>query len=93
MDVSDVNTLALHGPDAMDERSLKPCIVANTLIKGVVKRGKPMDLWRIKFFRAQFELLFVPLKLPIVTRFTLVQLHNLHRQFFHPSSNNLFNLV
>ena len=93
MDVVDANIPALLGLDAMDENSLTPCLVTNTLVKRVAKQGKTTDLWSIKLNRAQSNHLFAPLRLPNVTRFSRVQLGKLHRQFFHPSPEKLFNLI
>lgn len=89
----DANVLALLGLDAMDKHSLTPCIVTNTLVKRIVKRGRPMDLWSINLAHTQSKPLFAPLKLPSVIHFTQVQLHKVHRQLFRPSPDKLFNLI
>lgn len=92
MYVIESNIPAFLGLDAMDEHSLTPCIMTNTLVKRVVKHGMATDIWTIKLTRAKTNHLFAPLQKPCLARFTRVQLHKLHRQFFHPSPNKLFNL-
>lgn len=77
----------------MRQHSITPCIVTDRLIKRTVKNGKPIDLWNIKLTLAKSEHLFAPLQMPKVTNFTRVQLGKLHRQFFHPSTDKLFNLI
>lgn len=93
LDVVTANVPALLGLDAMDGHCLTPCTVSNTLVKRVVKNGKPVDLWSVKLIRAHSQHLYAPLQLPNITNFTRVQLQKLHRQFFHPSPDKLFNLI
>lgn len=77
----------------MKSNSLTPCISTNTLVKRVVQNGKPVDLWNVALTCAASDHVFASLQAPHFTRFTRVQLHKLHRQFFHPSPDKLFNLI
>lgn len=93
MDVVDADVPALLRMDAMNEHSLNPCLVTNTLVKRVVKQGKVLDIWSIRLIRAQSNNLFAPLECLYVNHFKSVQLHKLHRQLFHPYTDRLFNLI
>lgn len=93
IDVVSVNVPDLLGLDGMDYHSLTLCTVTNTLIKRIIKNDKSIDLWRIKLVRADSKHLFAQLQMPQITRFSRVQLQKLHRQFFHPSTEKLSNLI
>ena len=92
MDVVSANVPAITGLDAMDYNCITPCKVTNSLIKHMVQNGKPADLWRVNLIRADSNHLFASLQMPSITWFSRVQLNKLHRQFFHPSPDKLFNL-
>lgn len=93
LDVVSANVPALLGLDAMDAHSVTPCTVTNSLVKRVMVNGRPVDQWRLKLLRATSQHLYAPLEMPNVSNFTRMQLLKLHRQFFHPSTDKLFNLI
>lgn len=97
VDIVEADIPALLGLDVLDEESLTPCTVSNRLIKRMpIKRADEtiyMDLWYTPMQRSHSKHLYVPLRFPTSSYFTKAQLSKLHRQFFHPSSSKLFNLI
>ena len=88
----------LLGLDVIDRERLTPDVAYNVL----AKRRKVIDKsnraiyvedWAIPMWRASSRHSYVPLRIDTPTYFTRSQLHKLHRQFFHPSAEKLYNLL
>lgn len=98
MDVVNADIPALLGMDLLDKESLTPCTVSNRLAKRVPiidKEGNKayVDKWCVPLRRSKSGHLYAQMHLVSGTFFTKSQLSKLHRQFFHPSAQKLFNLL
>ena len=95
MDVVDIDIPALLGLDVLDGNNLFVDNVTGHLWNRIVTCNEPLrfkDRWKIKLIR-KGEHLYVPLKAPIQSFYTMAQLRKLHKQFAHPSAVKLYDLL
>ena len=97
-DIVQADVPALLGMDVLDREEL----VADTVFHRLAHRaaydiedGRKMyvDFWFIPLKRSISRHVYAPVDPGIRTNFTRAQLHKLHRQFYHPSADKLFNLL
>lgn len=98
LDIVDADIPALLGMDVMDKESLTHCTVSNRLIKRIVHKDSNgteifVDDWYVPMVRSRSNHLYAEMHLSTAMYFTRTQLSRLHRQFFHPSAQKLFNLM
>lgn len=93
MDMMSANLPAFLRLNLMDPQSPMPCILRDSLVKQVLKNGKPTDWLSTKLTQAESAHLFDRLQLPKITSSTRFHLSKLYRQFLHRSSEKLFNLI
>lgn len=84
--------------DLLDREALTPDTTCNRLAKRICVNDYPhdsvfVDEWYIPMWRVASNHLYVGVGAPHQTCFTKAQLMKLHKQFFHPSSQKLFNLI
>lgn len=89
---------ALLGMDIMNKGSITPCIVSNGLAKRVLvpqesECPKLEDEWSIPIRRSRSSQLYVDMDISTSMFFTKPQISRLHRQFYHPSVQKLFNIL
>lgn len=100
LDVVSADIPALMGMDVLDRESLTPCTISNQLMKRILvgtdsKTGTPQfcDIWNVPLQRSKSQHLYAKMDLMASTYFTRTQLLKLHKQFYHPSAQKLFNLL
>jgi len=98
IDVVAADIPPLLGLDVIDRESLTPDVAFNVLAKRRRKTtadGTPIYIeeWSIPMWRAASRHSYVALSISHPTYFTRTQLQKLHRQFFHPSAEKLYNLL
>lgn len=98
MEIVNADIPALLGMDIMDKESLTPCTVSNRLIKRIIisrsnEREKFFDEWSIPMRRSRSNHFYADMNISTSMFFTRTQLSHLHKQFFHPSAQKLFNLL
>ena len=97
LDVFKADIPALLGMDILDRESLTPDTVANRLPKRVTVSGSNgeqmyIDEWHIAMSCFASNHIYVPIR-STPDFFARSQLVKLHRNFFHPSAETLFNLL
>lgn len=98
LDIVDADIPSLLEMDVMDKESLTPCTVSNRLIKRNLHRtqdGKDIfvDEWYVPIVRSRSNQLYAQMNLSTAMYFPRTHLSRLHGQFFHPSAQNLYNLL
>ena len=97
MDVVNADIPALLGMDILDRESLIADTVANRLTKRSVVHDNGsyfyFDEWYMPLFRSKSGHVYVEIDCSTTVMFTRSQLGKLHKQFFHPSGEKLFNLL
>ena len=98
LDIVDADIPALVGMNVLDKKSLTPCTITNRLIhkvKGTTRDGKDImiDSWSVPLIRSPSNHLYAEMESTTPLFFTRSQLVKLHRQFFHPSAQKLFNVM
>lgn len=96
LDVVSADIPALLGMDLMDRESLTPCTVMNKLIKRIPDDSSESgykDIWNVPLYKASSGHLYAKMECAIPIHITKMQLARLHRQFSHPSTDKLFNLI
>lgn len=96
-DVVSANVPTLIGLDVLDREILMADIVHNVLYKRVafnIDRGDTIyvEEWETPLYRSGSGKLYVPTTLTIIN-FTHAQIHRIHRNFFHPSSDKMYKLL
>jgi len=98
MDVVDADIPALLGLDVLDRERL----VADTVFNGLARRvwvkkvnGRDIyiDEWFVPLVRSSSGHVYVSMDIGQHTFFSVAQLQRLHRQFYHPSAEKLFQLL
>ena len=88
---------ALLGMDVLDHESLMADTVGNRLTKRSVVLDNVFyfyfDEWHMPLYRSKSGHVYVEMDCSTTVMFTRSQLGELHKQFFHPSSEKLFNLL
>lgn len=82
----------------MDRESLTPCIISNRIMKRRCHDDTTIQktyhgLWSVPLRRSLSHHLYTSIDNSADMHFTKVQLGCLHRQFFHPSTQKLFNFI
>ena len=98
LDVVRANIPALLGMDVLDREALIADTVAGRLTKRVKTKSKEgqeqfVDEWSVPLYRAPSRHVFARMHFAFATFFARSQLLKLHKQFFHPSAQKLFNLL
>lgn len=82
--------------EILDQHSINPCTVTNQLIRRTLvddgNNSYGMGEWHIPLTGFGGHL-YAPYPVSVLIRFTKQQVPKLHRQFFHPSSFKLYNLL
>ena len=95
MDVVDVDIPALLGIDVLDGNNLFVDNVAGHLWNRIITCKEPLqfeDRWKTQLIR-KGEHLYVPLKAPIQSFYTMAQLRKLHKQIANPPAVKLYDLL
>ena len=98
LDIVDADIPALLGMDVMDRELLTPCTITNRLIRKTPQVDSDgtknfVEEWSVPLLRSRSNHLYAHMDLSTAMYFTRSQLLKLHRQFFHPSAQKLFNLL
>ena len=95
MDVVPVNVLALLGLYVLDSHSLLPDNIPNRPWNRIIVSQNPVqfiDEWSVQTMRAG-DHLYVPLKAPLQSFYTVAQLRKIHKQFAHLAARRLYELL
>ena len=88
---------ALLGMDVLDRESLMADTVGNRLTKRSFVQDNwsyfYFDEWHMPLYRSKSGHVYVEMNCSTIVMFTRSQLGKLHKQFFHPSLEKLFNLL
>lgn len=97
MDVVNADIPALLGLDVLDREALMADTVANRLTKRCLAQNEGscfyFDDWHVPLLRSKSGHVYVAMECSASVMFTRSQLSKLHKQFFHPSAEKLFNLL
>ena len=98
LDVVQADIPALLGMDILDREGLIADTVAGRLTKRVRTQSKQghehyVDEWSIPLYRSPSRHVYARMHFAFTTFFARSQLLKLHKQFFHPSAQKLFNLL
>lgn len=96
LDVVSADIPALLGMDLLDRESLTPCTVMNILVNRVQDPENNTEyiyLWHVPLMRSNSGHLYAAMECSTPIYISKLQLIRLHRQFSHPSSEKLFNLL
>ena len=97
VDVVKADIPALLGLDVLDREFLMADTVANRLTKRGVAQDNGscfyFDEWHVTLLRSKSGHVYVEMDCSTSMMFTKSQLTKLHKQFFHPSAEKLFNLL
>ncbi len=97
-DIVQADVPALLGMDVLDREGL----VADTVFNRLARRSSVevgsgtaayIEEWFIPLIRSPIAHVYTSIEKATRSHFTRAQLHKLHRQFFHPSSRKLYNLI
>jgi len=98
IDVVAADIPPLLGLDVIDREGLTPDVAFNVLAKRRQETTAAgtriyIEEWSVPMWRAASRHSYVALSTSHPTLFTRTQLQKLHRQFFHPSAEKLYNLL
>lgn len=97
LDVVSADVPALLGLDILDSHHFVADTVSNRLVKrsiATMEDGQKycIDDWSVPLIRAHAHI-YADMRFPVLTFFTKQELSKLHRQFCHPSSDKLLQLL
>ena len=97
MDVVNADIPALLGLDVRDREALMADTVANRLTRRSFVQNNGsflyLDEWHVPLLRSESGHVYVEMDFPSSGMLTRSQLGKLHKQFFHPFAEKLFNLL